>query len=449
MTLKTRALSAILLLFCARTALSAAQPQQTPRSAAAEVERVLAASGIDQARARFAEIRTKQAGEFAVVEKEFIALGYKLMRGRKLEEAKAVFQMNLEAFPDSWNAWDSLAESHFAIGEMDLAEKAYVKSMELNPKNENAKGFLSHIRGGRLNAGRETKIEARFELGERTGLQGPYLGQKTPGLEPELFAPGIVSTAGHMEFALTFTPDGREIYFTSRPEPDGRNAILVARWEKDGWTAPQEAPFAAGGTWSNEPFITPDGKHLYFGSRRPKPGETEPSYGIWVSDRTGDGWSAPRYHGPGMFVSVDRSGHLYMTDQRRRRRDHPLSVEPGRLRKARAPGRDGQRRRRNRSRVHLAGRELHRLRCDEARRPGGRGRPLCLLQAGGRLVGRGLQSRKLGEFGRHEFLPLAFPGRKVSLLRDEPRHLLGQHRGYRKAAAARVPEGFGRALGSR
>jgi 2-polyprenyl-3-methyl-5-hydroxy-6-metoxy-1,4-benzoquinol methylase len=314
MTLKTRALSAILLLFCAMTALSAARPQQTPRSAAAEVERVLAASGIDQARARFAEIRTKQAGEFAVVEKEFITLGYKLMRGRKLEEAKAVFQMNLEAFPDSWNAWDSLAESHFAIGETDLAEKAYVKSMELNPKNENAKGFLSHIRGGRLNAGRETKIEARFEPGERTGLQGPYLGQKTPGLKPELFAPGIVSTAGHMEFAITFTPDGREIYFTSRPEPDGRNAILVARWEKDGWTAPQEAPFAAGGTWSNEPFITPDGKHLYFGSRRPKPGETEPSYGIWVSDRTGDGWSAPRYHGPGMFVSVDRSGNLYMTD---------------------------------------------------------------------------------------------------------------------------------------
>ncbi len=292
----------------------AVTPSQQPRSAAAEIERVLAAAGIEQAKARFEEIRIKLAGEFPVVEKEFNSLGYRLLRGQKPAEAKAVFQMNLEAFPDSWNAWDSLAESHFASGELDLAEKAYLKSLELNPRNDNAKSFLAFIRGTRLNAQRETKVEVRFRPGEQTGLQGPYLGQKTPGLKAELFAPGIASTAGHFEFAVAFTPDGREIYFTSRPEPDGRNTIVVSRWEKDGWTAPQEASFAAGGTWSNEPFITPDGKHLYFGSQRPKPGETEVSYGIWVSDRTEEGWSAPRYHGPGMFVTADRSGDLYMTD---------------------------------------------------------------------------------------------------------------------------------------
>ena len=28
-------------------------------------------------------------------------------------------------------------------------------------------------------------------------LQGPYLGQKPPGLTPEVFAPGIVSTEHH------------------------------------------------------------------------------------------------------------------------------------------------------------------------------------------------------------------------------------------------------------
>lgn len=309
------AVTAALMAAAADPAGRVACPSQERRSAAAEIERVLTASGIDQARARFQEIRAKGAGEFFVVEKEFNALGYRLLRNRKVGEARAVFEMNLSAFPDSWNAWDSLAEAHFASGDSDLAEAAYIKSLELNPKNENAERFLSHIRGSRRTAERETKVGARFEPGQPTGLQGPYLGQKPPGLDPELFAPGIVSTAGHNDFSITFTPDGREIYFTSRAEPEGRNAIFVARWEKDGWTAPAEASFAAGGFWSHEPFITPDGRRLYFGSQRPKAGEKELSYGIWVCDRTAaGGWSAPRYHGPGMYVSTDRSGNLYLTD---------------------------------------------------------------------------------------------------------------------------------------
>jgi len=41
-------------------------------------------------------------------------------------------------------------------------------------------------------------------------LIGPYLGQKAPGKTPEVFAPGIVSTAAH-EFSCSFTPDGKEL----------------------------------------------------------------------------------------------------------------------------------------------------------------------------------------------------------------------------------------------
>lgn len=29
-------------------------------------------------------------------------------------------------------------------------------------------------------------------------LKGPYLGQKPPGVKPEIFAPGIVSTKDHI-----------------------------------------------------------------------------------------------------------------------------------------------------------------------------------------------------------------------------------------------------------
>ena len=44
-------------------------------------------------------------------------------------------------------------------------------------------------------------------------LKGPYLGQKQPGMTPEIFAPGIVSTEKFREFSGTFTPDGKEYYF--------------------------------------------------------------------------------------------------------------------------------------------------------------------------------------------------------------------------------------------
>ena len=38
-------------------------------------------------------------------------------------------------------------------------------------------------------------------------LKGAYLGQKTPGINPELFAPGIISTELHN--------DGGDIYWIS------------------------------------------------------------------------------------------------------------------------------------------------------------------------------------------------------------------------------------------
>ena len=48
--------------------------------------------------------------------------------------------------------------------------------------------------------------------GEFPVLKGPYLGQQVPGMTPQIFAPGIVSTSGH-EYAPTFTPDGNDLYY--------------------------------------------------------------------------------------------------------------------------------------------------------------------------------------------------------------------------------------------
>jgi hypothetical protein len=275
-------------------------------SAAREVGRVARASGADAARARWTEVRNDDG--FYVDEREFNVLGYQLLNGeRKVAEALAVFEINTQAFPDSWNVWDSYAEAHWWIDDEGGVERNYRKALELNPEAESALRGISQIEGHKLDSAGETQTRIAYTVGAPIGVNGPYLGQDPPGNKPEVFAPGVVSTAEGFEFSITFSPDGREIYFTRRIEPDGGNTLMVVRWTEDGWMAPEPAAFAAG-MQANEPHITPDGLMLFFGSRPPE----GPPPGIWVTERTGDGWGAPRFHGHGMNVSSTLDGDLFM-----------------------------------------------------------------------------------------------------------------------------------------
>lgn len=130
-------------------------------------------------------------------------------------------------------------------------------------------------------------------------LKMDYLGQKIPGLKPEVFAPGLVSTKDHKEFGGTFSPDGKEFYFNR----DGD--IMVCRLEKSGWTAPEPASFNSE-HMDHEPHITADGSKLFFGSNREE-------YGIWMTERSDKKWGEPFPVGSGMYVTTSRKGNIYLT----------------------------------------------------------------------------------------------------------------------------------------
>jgi hypothetical protein len=158
---------------------------------------------------------------------------------------------------------------------------------------------------------------------------GPYLGQPSPGREPELFAPGFVNT-GLATRDLAMTPDGKELYFGVMA--GGRAAILVTR-EVDGvWTPPEVAPFS-GEYLDLEPAISPDGKTFMFLSTRPQEGqENKPGWvyqDIWVMDRVEDGWGEPYNLGPPVnteapeyYPSLTRDGTLYFTREGEGRVSH-------------------------------------------------------------------------------------------------------------------------------
>jgi len=166
-------------------------------------------------------------------------------------------------------------------------------------------------------------------------LRGPYLGQKVPGMEPVVFAPGIVST-GLATRDVAMTPDGEELYFSVTM--GGRTMIMVTRVEDGVWREPEVAPFS-GRYLDIEPSISADGRRFFFLSTRPKPGQEEKSgwvyQDIWVMDREGDRWGEPHNLGPPVnsespeyFPSVTADGTLYFT---REGEDHVSATYRSRL----------------------------------------------------------------------------------------------------------------------
>jgi hypothetical protein len=140
-------------------------------------------------------------------------------------------------------------------------------------------------------------------------VKGPYLGQKPPGMKPEIFAPGIVSIKQGHEFSCTFSADGTEFYFNRGM------TIMVCHRGKKGWTAPAPASFNENQR-NHEPHITADNQTLFFGSMRPNPErpDMDHPYGIWRMERTENGWGPARYAGYGMYVTTTKDHTIYITD---------------------------------------------------------------------------------------------------------------------------------------
>lgn len=61
-------------------------------------------------------------------------------------DAVTVFEKNVERFPGSANAYDSLGEAYAAAGQREKAIASYERSLVLDPKNANALEWLGKLR---------------------------------------------------------------------------------------------------------------------------------------------------------------------------------------------------------------------------------------------------------------------------------------------------------------
>ena len=95
----------------------------------------------------YRKIKESQPGNVSVDENRLNNFGYVLMRKKKLQEAIAIFKLNVEFYPTSWNVYDSLGEAYMNNGDKDLAIENYKKSLQLNPGNTNGAQILKKLQG--------------------------------------------------------------------------------------------------------------------------------------------------------------------------------------------------------------------------------------------------------------------------------------------------------------
>jgi len=118
-----------------------------PRKSIAEtLSATIASSGVNDAAKQYHELKATQFAAYNFDEGELNTLGYKFIRAKKFREAIRIFQLNVEAYPQSGNVYDSLAEAYMDDGNKPEAIADYQKSLQLNPKNGNAVKMLQKLK---------------------------------------------------------------------------------------------------------------------------------------------------------------------------------------------------------------------------------------------------------------------------------------------------------------
>lgn len=76
------------------------------------------------------------------------ALGYDLLARPWPDAAVALLRLNVERFPTSANAHDSLGEAYAATGDRESALRHYRESLRLDPENDNAEQWIDRLESG-------------------------------------------------------------------------------------------------------------------------------------------------------------------------------------------------------------------------------------------------------------------------------------------------------------
>ena len=144
---------------------------------------------------------------------------------------------------------------------------------------------------------------------------GPYLGEPLPDAEPRAFGSGLLKGGYHS--SPSFTPDGSEVFWGGA---FASTKIYFMKSIAGNWTS-QETLQLPGMARLRDPFVSPDGRQLFFLSTDPIPGAaTSGKENIWMVVKDGEQWGSPQplpevinqmdLH---WTMSVAKNGNLYFS----------------------------------------------------------------------------------------------------------------------------------------
>src|SRR5215203_1623781 len=109
---------------------------QDTKAAEAAFFQIIEKEGVQKARQVYEETKRRNANAVLFGEAAMNALGYRFVKEKRVPEAIEIFRLNTEAYPQSANTYDSLAEAYMINGQNKLAVENYRKALTLLPNNE-------------------------------------------------------------------------------------------------------------------------------------------------------------------------------------------------------------------------------------------------------------------------------------------------------------------------
>lgn len=143
----------------------------------------------------------------------------------------------------------------------------------------------------------------------------------------EVFGEGVISRPGNnWESRLSLSPDRTLALWTTGNGFAGEQlVVMMSEYRRGGWSEPAVAPFS--GVYDDvDTVFSPDGKTIYFSSKRPlrSGGPALEFFDLWKMSYDGArGFGEPRHLGAGpnsaaeeLYPSIDREGNLYFGSNR-------------------------------------------------------------------------------------------------------------------------------------
>lgn len=103
-------------------------------------------TGLQAAIEQYQDLKKNQTDDYDFNENQVNMLGYNLLWRGMTEAAIEVHKLNIQAYPDSANPYDSLAEAYEANGDVEQAIQSYEKVLELNPEMPSAIEALKRLK---------------------------------------------------------------------------------------------------------------------------------------------------------------------------------------------------------------------------------------------------------------------------------------------------------------